>query len=282
MKIPIILFFSAFLAILPTASWPQEIVFKNRGKQVKVLSLDEIEKIVPATTVLVFEPHESANREYRGFPSNELFYAVYGEDWKKAEEVLFTCSDGYQPSIPLQRFRKYDGYLAYSRPDTKEFVLHNKLQNNELVKLGPLYLVWDNIKSPELREDGGYGWPYQIMAVDLISFSDRFPNMAPPGDSTSEVKNGFLSFRTYCMSCHTINGEGGGKSVELNYPVNVTEYIQEPWLLKWIDNPTSMRYNTTMPALNPNLKDRELIMKNIIAYLKAMSSNKREPLPEKD
>ncbi len=280
MKIPIILFFSAFLAISPTESWAQEIVFKNRGKQVRVLTLGEIEKIVPATTVRVFEPHESAIREYKGFQSNSLFTAIYGQEWEKAEEILFTCSDGYQPSIPSERFKKYEGYLAYSRPGTKEFVLHNKLQNNELVKLGPLYLVWDNIKSPELRDDGGYGWPYQITAVDLINFSDRFPKMAPPGDSPSEVKNGFLSFRAYCMSCHTINGEGGGKSVELNYPVNVTEYIQEPWLLKWIDNPASMRYNTTMPALNPNLKDREKIIKNIVAYLKTMKDNKGKPASE--
>ena len=83
------------------------------------------------------------------------------------------------------------------------------------------------------------------------------------------------------MTCHTVNGEGGGKSVELNYPISVTEYIKEPWLVKWIDNPKSIRYNTTMPALNPDAKDRDAIIKNIIAYLKAMKNKKLEPLSKK-
>ncbi len=166
--------------------------------------------------------------------------------------------------------------MVYASPDKKEFTLLNKLQNNELVGLGPFYLVWDNIAHPELKTEGESDWPYQVTTVDLISFSDRFPNMAPPNGSSDEVKSGFLSLRKHCMPCHTINGEGGGKAVELNYPVSVTEYLKEPWLIRWIDNPTSIRYNTTMPALNPNAKDRETIIRNIIAYLKAMKNNKRK------
>lgn len=282
MKVCTILALCAFIILLPSTTWSKEIVFKNHGKLIKALTLEQIERIVPATTVTVYEPHESGKRKYKGFPANELFTAVYGEDWKKSEEILFTCSDGYQPSISSGRFKKYPAYLVNSSPDKKEFVLRNKLQNDELVVLGPFYLIWDNLKHPELLAEGGSEWPYQVKAIDLISFTDRFPNMAPPKNSSATVKNGFLSFRTYCMSCHTINGEGGGKSVELNYPASVTEYIKEPWLVKWIDNPTSMRYNTTMPALNPNAKDREITITNIIAYLKTMKDNKRKPVSEKD
>jgi cytochrome c2 len=281
MKISTIIAISVFLLLSSKTAWSEEIVFKNHGRPVKVLTLEQIEKILPATIVIVSEPHESENRRYKGFPANALFTAVYGEDWNKAEEILFTCADGYQPSMPSARFEKYPSYLVYSSPDKREFVLRNRLQNNELVELGPFYLIWDNLKHPELQAEGGSGWPYQVTTIDLISFSDRFPNMAPQ-KSSEEVKNGFLSFRTHCMNCHTINGEGGGKSVELNYPVSVTEYINEPWLIRWIDNPTSIRYNTTMPRLNPNAEDRETIIKNIIAYLNAMKNNKREPMTGRD
>lgn len=249
---------------------------------VKTLSLEQVEKLIPAKTVMVFEPHELENQEYVGFSINPLFTKVYGEKWKGAEEILFTCSDGYQPSIPSARFKEYAAYLIYGRADKKEFTLVNKLQNNEPVKLGPFYLVWDNLNYPELKAEGGEGWPYQVTTIDLISFSDRFPNMSPPNNSSAAVKSGFLAFRKHCMTCHTINGEGGGKSVELNYPISVTEYFKEPWLMRWIDRPASIRYNTTMPALNPDLKDRETAIKNIIAYLKVMKDNKRKSLPGKN
>ena len=263
------------------AVWSQELVFKDHGKLVKKLSLDQLEQLTGSKTLTVYEPHESKDRRYKGFPIGGLLTAVYGERWQSAEEILFTCSDGYQPSIPTIKFETYDGYLVFASPDKEEFTLVNTLQNNELVRLGPFYLVWDNIKYPQLKAEGGSDWAYQVTTIDLISFSDRFPNMAPPGNGSEEAKRGFLSFRKYCMTCHTINGEGGGKSVELNYPANVTEYIKETWLMKWIDKPTSIRYNTTMPALNPDLKDRGKTIKEIIAYLRAMKDKKLEPAPEK-
>jgi mono/diheme cytochrome c family protein len=268
-------------SLLSSMVWSNELVFKNHGKVVKTLSLEQIEKLIPSKTIMVFEPHELENRVYVGFPVNAFFTEVYGENWKEAEEILFTCSDGYQSSIPSARFKEYPAYLVYGRADKKEFTLINKLQNNEFVKLGPFYLIWDNLRYPELKAEDGEGWPYQVTTIDLINFSDRFPNMSPPKGSSEAVKNGFLAFRNHCMTCHTINGEGGGKSVELNYPASVTEYFKEPWLVRWIDKPTSVRYNTTMPALNPDLKDRETTIGNIIAYLKAMKNNKRKPLSEK-
>lgn len=260
-----------------TITSPQELTFKNHGKVIKELSLEKLKKVIQSTTITVFEPNESENIRHKGFPVNNLLTGIYGDKWKETEEILFTCRDGYQKSIPSIEFKEYPSYLVYTNPDKVEFTLINRLQNNQLVDLGPFYLVWDNISHPELQDEGASNWPYQVTTIDLINFRDRFPNMAPPKNSPMNVKNGFLAFRQYCMACHTINGEGGEKSVELNYPVNVTEYFKESWLIKWIDTPTSVRFNTTMPALNPKLKDRETVIKDIIAYLKAMKDNKRKP-----
>ncbi|MCI0455340.1 MAG: c-type cytochrome [Candidatus Dadabacteria bacterium] len=260
-----------------TITSPQELTFKNHGKVIKELSLEKLKKVIQSTTITVFEPTESENIRYNGFPVNNLLTGIYGDKWKETEEILFTCRDGYQKSIPSIEFKEYPSYLVYTNPDKVEFTLINRLQNNQLVDLGPFYLVWDNISHPELQDEGASNWPYQVTTIDLINFRDRFPNMAPPKNSPMNVKNGFLAFRQYCMACHTINGEGGEKSVELNYPVSVTEYFKESWLIKWIYNPRSVRFNTTMPALNPKLKDRETVIKDIIAYLKAMKDNKRKP-----
>lgn len=232
---------------------------------------------VAGKTFPIYEPHESRERRYTGIPFRELLTAVYGNDWKKSEEVLFTCSDGYQPSVPVDRFLKHDAILVYEVAGEK-FSLNNKLQNEKNIDLNPFYLVWDNVKHPQLKEEGATFWPYQLTGVDLIQFQDRFPRMAPPPGSASNVKRGYLAFRAKCASCHTVNGEGAPKAVELNYPASVTEYFKPAWLEKWILSPTSLRFNTTMPALEG--KDAKAVAKDIIVYLQAMARHKKPPKEE--
>lgn len=253
------------------------LVFKEHGEDFRAMSLENLKKLIPPLKVEVLEPYESQEREYIGFPLNQLLTVVYGDRWKDVDEILFTCKDGYQPSIPTENFIRFSGYLVYDRADNKEFTLIDKVHGDEFVRLGPFYLIWDDIKFPEVLKIGDVHWPYQVTAIDLIDFSDRFPRMAPPKNSSQAVKSGFNLFRTYCTSCHTINGEGGKKAKELNYPVNVTEYFKEPWLKKWINNPRDISYNSTMPALDPDAKDRERIIKNIISYLKVMKDYKHKP-----
>ena len=89
------------------------------------------------------------------------------------------------------------------------------------------------------------------------------------------MRRGFLAFRDKCMMCHSINGEGGKKGVELNYPVNVTEYFDGRWLKQWIADPRSVRYSTTMPGLDVEGRDR--MIDDIVRYLKTMARHKKAP-----
>ncbi len=84
-KIWIILVPSVALLALSSTTWPRELIFKNRGKLIKTLSSEQLEKIIPAKTIKVFDQDELENRKYNGFPVNDLFTAVYGENWKYAE-----------------------------------------------------------------------------------------------------------------------------------------------------------------------------------------------------
>jgi mono/diheme cytochrome c family protein len=72
----------------------------------------------------------------------------------------------------------------------------------------------------------------------------------------------FCAFRKHCAACHTINGEGGGKAPELNYPAGVVEYIRPGYLKRWIKRPQSICYNTTAPGLADGIISREKIRKN--------------------
>lgn len=253
------------------------IEFKNKGEMIRALRLDEFDKIATASPLRIFEAHEKRVRTYQAYPARQLFDQVFGKKWRAAEEIVFLCEDNYQPSIPVAKFLAYDAYFAFASADDAPFMLTNVLQNNEVVKPGPLYLVWDNLKSSELREAGAVDMPYQVIGIELASFAARFPHLSPPADASQEVQQGFLHFRKYCIACHTINGQGGGKAPELNYPLSVTEYIRPEYLKRWMDDPSSIRYGTVMPALAAETPAREKVMEEIMAYLQAMRTVKRAP-----
>ena len=265
---------------LPAPAFSQSdigIEFRGKNQIVNSLSLRDLANATPAISLKIFEIHEKKERTYKAYPARALFDKAFGKEWGKAEEIVFISMDGYQASIPVTKFLSHDAYFAFAHDDNSPFTMTNILQNNEVVQLGPLYLIWDNIKSKVLLEDGASDMPYQVKSIELATFATRFPNLSPPAKASAEVQLGFLHFRKYCMACHMINGEGGGKAPELNYPTSVVEYIKPEYLTRWIENPSSIRHNTLMPGLAQEIPDRANVTKEIIAYLKAMSKAKRSP-----
>lgn len=266
----------SILTSLAFASEDASLRFAVRGKPVAELDMAGLRQKVPVMQVTVWEPHEDKNVTYEGFEIGKLFSAVYGDQWKEIDEVLFTCVDGYQPVLPMDRFSRHAGYLVYRRLDQGAFNVQNRFQSEKDVPLGPFYLVWNNLKSSELRAEGANGWPYQVVSIDLVNFADRFPRLSPPETASEQAKKGFLAFRENCMACHTVNGEGGNKAPELNYPMSVTEYLSDAWIRKWLMDPRSVRYNATMPAFSSH-PDPDTLVNDVLAYLKTMARHKQEP-----
>ncbi|MGE0237280.1 MAG: cytochrome c family protein [Parvibaculaceae bacterium] len=264
------------LSSLARAAEGELLSFGARGKPVAQLSLAEIRQKVAAMRITVWEPHEDRNVTYEGFAIGKLFDAVYGERWTEIDEVLFTCVDGYQPVLTMDRFKEHAGYLVYRRLDQDVFNVQNRFQGEKDVPLGPFYLVWDNLRSDALRAAGADGWPYQVTGVDLVTFADRFPRLSPPATASDEAKKGFVAFRETCMACHAINGEGGNKAPELNYPVSVTEYLTDDWIRKWVMDPRAVRYNATMPGFAAH-PDPNRLVDDVLAYLKTMAQHKQKP-----
>ncbi|HTL11231.1 MAG TPA: cytochrome c, partial [Bdellovibrionota bacterium] len=103
--------------------------------------------------------------------------------------------------------------------------------------------------------------------VDLVNFQERFPKLAPPAGSKKSVMNGFLGYRTYCMSCHPVNGETGGKARNLTSPKSIIEDHPRAWLTKFILDPNSVRPGFPMPGLSADEPHREQLAKDILEYL---------------
>ena len=250
-----------------------ELSFSRRGVPEAVHALAALRESVPSSSVRVFEPYEGREVGFSALRLDRVLDFVYGVSWRVEEELLFTCRDGYQPTIPVQRVLSHRAWLAFERTDQEGFTIR-KRESGEIkqVELGPFYLIWENLADAVVRQEADYGWPYQLMRVDLIRTRDRFPGMLPPADASAEVLAGFAAFRVHCSKCHQLNGEGGTIGPELAAAASPLEYRDRDWLRSWIEDPTRILPTARMPALNPALPDRARTVDEILAYLQAMAS----------
>ncbi len=245
----------------------QNITFKIQNNIVKEISIADLKKNLKISSMEVIEPHENKKIVYSGFKIKEVLNYIYGKNWKKNELVLFICADGYKDPISAEKIFIENPLLAIEKKGSSDFSVNNQLQNQKNIPLAPMYLVWNNINNSQLLAEGSNGWPYQVVSLELTNFAEKFPHMIPLNNSNDKISRGFKGFQSYCMTCHKINGDGGDKGPELtSFPI---KYEQ---LDKWIDNPTSLKANTTMPPLNLKVKNRKQLITDIIEYLKFMNS----------
>jgi len=250
--------------------------FAFHATSVASKDLAGLRRLVSPGRIRVFEPYEGREVSFDAVSLTAVLDAVYSQDWRAQEELLFTCSDGYQPSVPVQRVLRHRAWLAFDRADGESFsILKLESGSRQRIVLAPFYLIWENLDDPQVLLEGDYGWPYQLVGIDVIRARDRFPNTAPAEDASQRVLAGYASFRVHCSRCHAINGEGGSIGPELNVPVSPVDYRGRAWLQRWIDDPAAIRPESRMPRMNPALPDRADTIDDIIAYLEAMSQRKR-------
>ncbi len=269
---------AAWLALAPppgdAAEGPvAELAFARHARPVARHDRAALERLAEAATVRVLEPYEGREVAFRALPFDGVLDAIYGPDWRAEEELLFTCRDGYQPTVPVARVLAHRAWLAFDRADQPGFAIRKRESGeHKRVELGPFYLVWENLDDPKIRQEWDYGWPYQLVGVDLIRAAERYPKLAPPEDASASVREGFAAFRIHCSKCHALNGEGGRIGPELNAASSPVEYRDRDWLRDWIEDPSRIRPDARMPALNPELPDRGRTVDAILDYLEAMRS----------
>jgi mono/diheme cytochrome c family protein len=226
--------------------------------------------------VVVKEPLSAVDLRFDATPLVPVLDAAYGPSWRARDAVVFHCADGYKSLVKVQRILRYQPLLAHRRRDQPRFEVRN--QDGHTVPLGPYYLVWDNLKAPELQETGAKGWPYQVEAVESVDEPTALSAAEPPPTASADAKRGYERFKTHCVACHSVNGVGGRVGPELNFPTSVTEYVRPEWLRRWLLDPTSVRARTAMPGLPRQLPRREKIADEIVAYLTSMQDRKITPV----
>lgn len=252
------------------ADMPATLAFSRHGDAVGERTLEALLAEIGPATVRVFEPYEGREVGFVALPFAAVLDHVYGKAWRDEEELLFTCSDGYQPTVPVQRVLDHRAWIAFEREGQDFTILKQESGERKTVSLGPFYLVWENLEDARVRQEADYGWPYQLVGVDLIRTRDRFPGMQPPAQASPGAKAGFQAFRIHCSKCHKVNGEGGAIGPELVGGASPLAYRDRAYLRQWIEAPAKIRPNSRMPALNPLLPDRARVVDEILSYLDAM------------
>ena len=224
-------------------------------------------------TVRVVEPHLSTAQKpqrlsYRGWPATQVLDALFGPEWKDPRvDIEFRALDGYVSRIPSERFRRHRAWLVFERTDQPEFSVHNLAQNEKNVPLGPYYLVWDNIRSPELLAQGAANWPYQVAQV-LLS-TQRTAALLPAGMAPRFQRHA-AEAQAHCLTCHQVNGYGGDK-----WPINLAvsaRGMDAEAFRRWVLQPSEVKPGTTMPGLPDTLAaaEREAMARRLYTYLRAL------------
>ena len=256
------------------------LAFSRHSQPIARLSLAELEQLTPRQAIEVHEPYEDGPARFAALSLERVLDAVYTPSWRSEEELLFSCLDGYQPTVPVARALTHRAWLALDRLDRPGFSIR-KRESGAIreIELAPFYLIWQNLEDAKIRQEADYGWPYQLVGVDLIRRRDRFPRMTPPPGASDEVLAGFAAFRIHCSKCHPLNGEGGRIGPELNHAASPALHRDPAWLRDWIEDPSRILPNARMPALNPKLPDRARTVDEILAYLRAMANASNAPEP---
>jgi mono/diheme cytochrome c family protein len=227
-------------------------------------SMAEMRKQHPLASAEVNDPVYKRKQRYEGFWLRDVLKDLgRGGHPETDVYVRFRCKDGYVPMMPLARAMAAKGLIAIRDANAPEGEDWQPLpEAGTSSTLAPSYLVW--VSPPGGPEE--YPWPYQMVAIELVSSSDALAGLDPGGS-----KAGRELFVTHCLKCHAINGVGGTFGPELNFPCSVTEYWNPRLLSRFIANPGSVRAATKMPSFD-SLPKKDIQV--IVEYLQSMASHK--------
>jgi cytochrome c2 len=184
----------------------------------------------------------------------------------KNTKIVFECSDGYKPEMPLELFLNANPFLAYQDIDApKGSNWEPIMKDGNEMNAEPFYIIYTSISEKETR----YKWPYNLLRISLEPMNKSTIELFPL--KNKKLETGYNLFKNQCLTCHSVNGIGGTMGPELNFPKSVTEYWKEEELVNYIINPASFRNKVKMPTLGLTKQQSQ----QIVDYLKYMSENKK-------
>lgn len=260
----------------PPAAGAGVLRFVRDGREVRSIGLAALRRECGERTVRIDDPYYGKVKTYRACPLAEVLRLGFGARATElaAADVVFRAADGYAKPAPGARLAEDGGWLAFSDADLDRGGAPAWAPiDRRQVDPGPFYLVWAN---PGQRDAHRYPWPYELVEIEIASLGERWPHTVPVGSPPgSPARAGYEIFKSECVACHSVNGEGGRIGPDLNVPRSIVEYRPEEQIRAYVRDPRQFRYGN-MPS-HEHLGEREL--DELVAYLRAMSRLKHDPGP---
>ena len=224
--------------------------------------------------VEVEDPYYARRKAFLVCPLRDVLVMAYGPALSQyaGRNFFLRARDGYVKPAAGERLLEEGGYLAFADAERShgDEIGWEPIDRRQ-VDPGPFYLIWSR---PHQRDPHRYPWPYQLVSIEIARFETEFPHTAPKDvPAAAPAWAGYAIFRSECIACHAINGEGGKVGPDLNVPQSIVEYRPSEQIKAYIQNPLTFRY-TSMPS-HPHLSDEQI--DTIVAYFSAMKDRKHDP-----
>lgn len=266
---------AAVLLVASTAYGAQtDLRFLRDGALVKQLDLETLKEKCEVAAIVIEDPYYKKKKTFLAFPMKQVLALGFGRKAAELakEELFFEALDGYVKPAKGARVVEDGGYLAFADADRS----HGGTFGWEPIDRrgadpAPYYVVW---AKPEQTDAAGYPWPFQLTAIEIVHFETKFPFTLPKSaPAGSAAWKGFETFRTQCIACHSVNGQGGKIGPDLNVPQSIVEYRPIDQVKAYIRDPQTFRYSS-MPA-HRDFSDQQL--DELVSYFSTMKTLKHDP-----
>ncbi len=258
------------------------LAFLRNGAPVRTLDLDALRHACGARRIEIDDPYYGRKMAFLACPLRTVLTLGFGTlpDGDPSANYFLRARDGYVKPVSGERLLEDGAWLAFADADltpstdagaTGPLAPRWAPIDRRQLDPAPFYLVWTGAAQQDSHR---YPWPYQLVSIEAAPFESEFPHTAPTGAPPgAPAWRGYALFRTECIACHSVNGEGGKIGPDLNVPRSIVEYRPVDQIKAYVRDPQSFRY-TSMPA-HPHLTDADLGA--LIAYFEAMSARKHDP-----
>jgi len=243
--------------------------FKGSGK----FNLAQLKKSFRVHKVDIYNYSTRTFEKYHAFSMKEILDAKFKRNkWSQYPFIRVKTTTGYMPMVEVYKFLEREPFLAFERYDKKPFTTMSGYKD-VVSELGPYYLIWKEKYQKNKVAQRRDHWAFAITGFEMAS--DPPHKFIPTKEVPQDITWGYKNFIKQCIACHQIDGYGSPKDGEL-VSNGLIDSKSDKWLKAFISNPKAVKKESRMDPFPLKIDGRTTRIKNIIKYLRFVSSQRKK------